>query len=219
MIDQRNYVSIKHLADKLGMHRSHARRYIIGLGIKPKKQRTEDSGSQLTLTVTAEEAETILRDRAERGFTSQSTQVETEAGVFYAIQLVPELDPRRIKLGFAIVLQDRLLQHRTAAPTAKVLKSWPCKRSWEVTVMDCLTSKGCKHILNEVFEFEDLEGLIKRGDDLFRLFPDPKSRPDLSEHAPYKGIGTAESPSIDTAMDTLKKRGVRVEPIEKTVIE
>src|SRR4030067_20903 len=150
-MQKEEHISIKHLAESLCMDRSHARRYVLKLGIKPAKRRTRDSGNQLTLTVTSEEADAILKQRREQGFAGQSKAVETEAGVFYVIQLVPELDPRRIKLGFAIDLNDRLVQQRTAAPTARVLKSWACRRSWEVTVMDCLSSVACRHILNEVF--------------------------------------------------------------------
>lgn len=174
------------MAERLGMDRSHARRYVLKLGYKPQKRRTADSGSQLTLTVTSEEAEAILRNRREQGFTAEGKPVESESGVFYVIQLVPELDPKRIKLGFAMDLNDRLSQHRTAAPTATVLKSWPCKRSWETTVMDCLASVTCRHILNEVFECDRLDELIARGDELFCILPAPNGKHELSEHSPYK---------------------------------
>ncbi len=39
--------------------------------------------------------------------------------------LEDELDHRRLKLGFADDLNSRLAQHRTAAPTAVVARSWP----------------------------------------------------------------------------------------------
>ena len=185
-MEQESYTSVKQLAEQLGMDRSHARRYVLKLGFKPQKRRTADSRSQLTLTVTTQEAETILKLRREQGFTAEGKAVESEAGVFYVIQVVPELDPKRIKLGFANDLDDRLAQHRTAAPTAKVLKSWPCKRSWEATVMDCLSSVACRHILNEIFECENLDDLIEKGDELFRILPDPKKRAELSEHSPYR---------------------------------
>lgn len=168
------------------MDRSHARRYVLKLGVIPQKRRTADSGSQLTLTVTEEEAESILKHRQEQGFSSDGKPVESEAGVFYVIQLVPELDPKRIKLGFAIDLNDRLAQHRTAAPTAKVLTSWPCRRSWETTVMDCLSSVACRHILNEVFECSAIDELVTKGNALFGMLPNPKERPDLSEHSPHR---------------------------------
>lgn len=178
-------VSIKDLAGKLGMDRSHARRYVLKLGFKPQKRRTVGSGNQLTLTVTRTEAESILKHRRDQGFTSEGKPVETGWGVFYVIQLVPELDPRRIKLGFAGDLTDRLTQHRTAAPTAMILRSWPCRRAWEVTVMDCLTSVACRHILNEVFECDAIDDLIEKGEAFFRLLPDPRAKIDLSEHSPY----------------------------------
>lgn len=53
-------------------------------------------------------------------------------GHFYVIQLVPEALPERVKLGFADNLERRLTEHQTAAPTARVLKSWQCKRSWDL---------------------------------------------------------------------------------------
>jgi hypothetical protein len=101
------------------------------------------------------------------------------------IRLVPELDPRRVKLGFADEVNSRLTQHRTAAPTAVVIKTWPCKRSWEGTVMDCLSSYSCKLILNEVFECDDVDDLLRRGDALFALLPPPERRPPLSTVSPH----------------------------------
>ena len=52
------YVSLKQLAETLGMDRSHARRFVLRLGYKPVKRRTAESGNQLALAVTAKEAET-----------------------------------------------------------------------------------------------------------------------------------------------------------------
>ena len=134
------FISLKTLAAEMGMDRSHARRYVLRLGVEPQKRRTQDSGGQLTLTVSAIEAEFIKSRRNEQGFLENAKPVQNEAGFFYIIQLVPELDPKRVKLGFADDVSVRLSQHRTSAPTAVVLKSWPCKRSWESTVIDALAS-------------------------------------------------------------------------------
>jgi len=41
------------------------------------------------------------------------------------------LPPNRVKIGFADSVEKRLAEHRTAGPTAKLLKAWPCKRSWD----------------------------------------------------------------------------------------
>ena len=179
------FVSLKHLADEIGMDRSHARRYVLKLGIQPQKRRTPDSGGQLTLTLTDDEAELVRTKRREEGFLGATRPVDTGVGVFYVIQLVPELDPRRVKLGFADDLKARLMQHRTSAPTAKVVKSWPCKRSWESTAMEALAAVQCRLILNEVFECSSLDALIDRGDQLFALLPAPSNRLELSDVSPY----------------------------------
>jgi hypothetical protein len=180
-----DFVSLKQLATELGMDRSHARRYVLRLGFTPHKRRTTDSQNQLTLAVTIPEAEVILKKRREAGFFESTKPVVSEVGVFYVIRLVPELDPRRLKLGFADDLLSRLGQHRTAAPTAAVVKSWPCKRAWEGTVMDCLTAVNCRLILNEVFECDDIDALIARADNLFALLPDPAAKAPLADVSPH----------------------------------
>jgi len=99
------------------------------------------------------------------------------------IQLVPEALPNRIKVGFADNAEKRLAEHRTAAPTAKLLKTWPCKRSWDYAAMDSITRDGCRLVLNEVYE-GDVEGFVRRGDQFFALMPNPDSEKELSEHSP-----------------------------------
>lgn len=185
-MESEDLVSLKTLADLLKLDRSNTRKYVKKLGIVPRKSRTPDSGNQLTLVVTRDEADRIVGDRDAKGFLRSDKIVESETGVFYVIQLIPEFDPKRIKLGFALDLRERLAQHRTAAPTAKALKSWPCRRVWESTVIDCLASRNCRHIANEVFECDDLEGLLCLGDQLFSLLPAPTWKSDLSEHSPYR---------------------------------
>ncbi|HMM51470.1 MAG TPA: hypothetical protein PKD87_07625 [Burkholderiaceae bacterium] len=179
-----DYLSIKDLAKRLGMDRSHARRYVMKLGYSFHKRRTPDSGSQLTLCVTNAEADEIVSLRADKGFTASTVVAISDVGVFYVIQLVPDLDPKRLKLGFAESLEQRLSQHRTAAPTARVLRAWPCKRPWELTAIDALTREGCRLILNEVFECDDLDTLVKRGDAFFSMLPAPDVRAPLASASP-----------------------------------
>lgn len=180
------HVSLKALAAELGMDRSHARRYVLNLGITPIKRRTPDSGGQLTLTVSGPEAALIRRTRAEQGFSGTQRPVENEVGHFYFIQLVPELDPKRIKLGFADSVPNRLQQHRTSAPTAKLLKSWPCRRSWERTAIDAVAAAGGALILNEVFEFADIDAAIQRADHFFSLLPKPSAQHEVAGHSPHR---------------------------------
>jgi len=179
------YVSLKQLAEELRLERSNIRKYVLKQGIHPHKRRTPDSASQLTLALTVDEAEFIRAKRREEGFHGASKPVSKEVGVFYLIRLIPEFDPRRIKLGFADEIASRLAQHRTAAPTAVLVRTWPCKRSWEGTVIDCLAGTACRLIQNEVFECEDVDALVKKADELFSLLPAPERRPILSEHSPH----------------------------------
>lgn len=72
------YVSLKQLADELGMDRSHARRYVIKLGLELVKRRTPGSGGQPALTVSAEEADFVRRTREEQGFLHPGSAVSTE---------------------------------------------------------------------------------------------------------------------------------------------
>ena len=178
------FTTIHALADELGMDRSRARKYVLKLGIVPHKRRTPESRNQLVLHLTQEEAELVRRRRREAGFTGL-TRVEPTAGFFYVVQLVPELDPIRIKLGFADDVARRLGEHHTSAPTALLLASWPCKRSWESTVMDCLAA-DCRLILNEVFECNAVDALRCKGAKLFAMLPHPDWRPEPSRHCPYQ---------------------------------
>ena len=129
MENHQQLVPLGVLARELRIDRSHFRRYVTKLGIAPQKRHTSDSGNKLVVTLTADEADVVRNARREQGYSIDGCEVDLTVGVFYVIQLIPELDANRIKLGFAEDASARLAQHRTAAPTATVLKTWPCKRS------------------------------------------------------------------------------------------
>jgi len=181
-------VSFKELAARLRMDRSHANKYAkkaaAKLGIQIGQWRDPTANNQVVLAVTEQDAERIVEYRRSQGFLESDKVPATDTGLFYVVQLVPELDPSRIKLGFTTDMNERLSQHRTAAPTSAVLKTWPCRRAWETTVIDCLVCAGCKLILNEVYECPDIAALLDRGDELFQLLPDPRDSVDLSDGSP-----------------------------------
>lgn len=179
------FITLKDLAAEFGIHHSNVRPYLRKCGIKTQRRRTPNSRNQLTDTLSREEADFVRAKRREEGYLGSLKPVEGDVGLFYVIQLVPELDATRIKLGFANDISTRMIQHRTSAPTARVLKTWPCKRSWESTVMDALVACDCQLIANEVFECSDIQALLARGDALFGLLPEPSLRPSLSELSPF----------------------------------
>lgn len=122
----------------------------------------------------------------------EGSPTDDRFGVFYLIQLVPEVLPNLVKIGFADNVDRRLNEHKTAAPTAKIVKSWPCKRSWDYAAMASITREGCKLVLNEVFE-GDVQGFVEHGDQFFPVMPTPDSERELSEHSPLYEPGDESS--------------------------
>ena len=51
--------------------------------------------------------------------------------------------------------------------------------------MDCLAAAGCRLILNEVYECDDVAQVVERADAIFGLLPPPEKRPALSERSPH----------------------------------
>ena len=183
-----DFVMLSALAKEFQIDKSNLRKYILKMGITFHKIRSRESKGQPALAVSVDDANVIRAKRDAEGFMSTPRPVVTNAGVFYIMQLIPELDATRIKLGFAESIQDRLAQHQTSAPTAKLVKAWACKRSWEGTVIDCLVSSGCRLLTNEVYECDDIEEIIARGNKLFALLPSPDNQIELSVHSPYQRI-------------------------------
>ncbi len=87
-----------------------------------------------------------------------------DRGYFYVCQLMPELDPKRVKLGFVTDVALRLEHYRTTNPSARMIKTWPCRKLWKQAVMDAITGKDCLLVASEVFECDNVEALIERGD-------------------------------------------------------
>lgn len=171
MKEKNEYITLKELAGELNLDRSHLRRYVLKHGFKPVQIRTQQSRNQLTLAVSSVDAEKIRELRRSQGFSKSPMPVQNSEGYFYIVQLVPDLNPNRIKLGFAVDVQDRLDTFRTSAPTAKLLRCWSCKRSWELAAIDSITRDGCTPLGNEVFECENLADVIKRAEDFFAIMP------------------------------------------------
>lgn len=90
--------------------------------------------------------------------------------MFYLVQLEPEHDPGRIKVGFTTDIDGRLRKHRCSAPFAQCLKTWPCQRIWERTVIDCVTT-GLEKLHTEVFRTQSIESVIAKAEQFFAIMP------------------------------------------------
>jgi len=92
-------------------------------------------------------------------------------GAFYVIAIVPDLKRERVKLGYSASTHTRLGEHRTSAPTAELVKEWPCKPTWELTARDFITREGCTRLGGENYDCDSLDDLIARADAFFAQAP------------------------------------------------
>lgn len=173
-------------------------RYGAELGITLERGRADTTNAKWTHYLSREDADRLVAFYETRHARTEDVVEEgtfQRAGYFYAIQLVPEALPNRIKIGYTDNIEKRLAEHQTAAPTARLLKSWPCKRSWDYAAMDSITREGCTWVLNEVFE-GDPDGFVARATAFFALMPNPEADRALSEHSPLRH-GSAQAEGDD----------------------
>jgi len=194
-------VKIAEIAKRLGVDLTTVRRLIARESEALQLELHRGKGDKLLLS--KEDADRLVASyEARRGPIAVGDASETAKydryGYFYVIQLVPEALPNRVKVGFADNVDKRLAEHQTAAPTAVLLKSWPCKRSWDYAAMDSVTRTGCKLVLNEVYEGE-IRGFLERGDAFFALMPNPDSERELSEHSPLYDAGSRDESEAEDA--------------------
>lgn len=183
------YKTYKEIADELGVSIDTVRRNVrlkkTELNITPKKQKTPTSKGALVSCLTSDDAEKLISFYKTKGNPESKCNNNRNYGYFYLIQLIPEFQPKRIKIGFADDVNKRFKEHQTSSPTAKLLGFWPCKRAWDQAAMDSLTRERCQLVLNEVYE-GDISGFIKRAEDFFKLMPNPATEIELSDHSPLK---------------------------------
>ena len=185
-------VSFKAIAERLGIDTTTVRRLIERVGpklsISVQKSRSKGSNAMWANFLNREDTERLVSYYESRNLPRDEKSDEDSFqafGFFYVIQLVPEALPNRIKIGYTDSLERRLADHQTSAPTAKIIGSWPCKRSWDYAAMDSITREGCKWVLNEVFE-GDPQGFIVRANAFFAVMPSADEERPLSEHSPMR---------------------------------
>ena len=166
-------ISVIEAGSQLGRRKSTIFKVMKRLGIHPHKRRDAASGNQVVAYLTLAEFERVKAAIAERvaaepdggdGF------VSAEIGVFYLVQLEPEHDAMRFKVGFASNMAERLRALRCSAPFAVVVKTWPCRRLWEKTAIECV-SNGCEQLHTEVFRCSSLEVVVAKCDQFFGMMP------------------------------------------------
>ena len=165
-------ISIVEIAETHGKHSQSIHKLVKRLGFETFRQKRDGSRGQQVLWIALndyEELKRYLDDQNDRRI-NLTDDGDSIGGVFYIILLEPELDPGRIKVGFTTSISERLRNHQTAAPFSKVVGTWPCKSLWEKTAIDCVT-QGCEKIHTEVFQTDDVEGVVFLADKFFDLMP------------------------------------------------
>lgn len=167
-------ISISEIAIAHARHKSSVHKTIKRLGINTHRFRTDGARGQEALHIAREDYALLIAEFEPQGVTD-STNEETDGwrGFLYIIQLEPELDPGRFKIGFAGTVDDRLRSHRTSAPFAALVRQWPCKRLWEQTAIESIT-QNCEKLHTEVFRTDGIEALgevLELADRFFLIMP------------------------------------------------
>ncbi|QDT35737.1 hypothetical protein Pan189_00900 [Stratiformator vulcanicus] len=174
MIDDQ--ISVIDAAHAVGYGKQAVFKILRRLGIETFKEQSANHNGQAIAYISMDDFQTLQTDVASRQTAGadesddDGTTPGIDYGVFYLIQLEPEHDPGRFKVGFATNINDRLRSHKCSAPFATVLKTWPCKRLWERTAIDCATF-CCDQLHTEVFRTDDMATVIDRCDQFFALMP------------------------------------------------
>ena len=174
-------VSIRKVAEELGVGVRHAQRLV------QRRARaleiTPHYGRRRALSLSREDADRLIADyHPTRVSPAAHAGMPAGVGYFYLIQTHPDELANRVKLGYTDNLQTRLADHRTNAPTLKLLKSWPCKRTWEDAAKDSITRDESRPIggsRSEVFD-GPVQGFLQRAEAFFALMPHQPGLPDAA---------------------------------------
>ncbi len=170
-----NLISVIDAAAQLGTRKQQLFKIIKRLGVSTSKQTNSAHRNQAISYITKDDLELIARHMAagksdNGGESEAASTLQVDRGVFYLIQLEPEHDTGRFKVGFTSNLSERLRDHRCSAPFATVLATWPCLLLWEKTAIDCVT-QSCEKIHTEVFRTDDVLEIRSRCERFFSLMP------------------------------------------------
>ncbi len=165
-----DHILLSELAQEWGLDKSNARKYVLKQGFDFVRVRGNDPSHQLVLALTQSDAEMVREQRTREGYNGKEPVINGW-GYFYIVQVAPDLDESRIKLGYATDYKRRVAAYRTLSPTAKLFMVWPCRSIWERTAIDSITRIDCISTGGETYTCSDLTALCKRGHDFFSLLP------------------------------------------------
>jgi hypothetical protein len=174
-----DWIAVRDVATEHGKRKQTVFKVLKRLGIETTKQRASSGKNQLIAYISQDGYQRLSAELLvmSSGVDSEDGEAESaegftcaEEGVFYLVQLEPDLDPGRFKVGFAVSLHERLRHLRCSAPFAVVVRSWPCRRLWEKTAIDCVSIES-ERLHTEVFRATSLDGVVERCEGFFAVMP------------------------------------------------
>ena len=163
-------ISVIDIVKLRGKYKAYLFKVLKRLKIETIKDKSSEAKGQKISYINKNDYELLIKSlRSDESNSDENTNL-TSSGVFYIIQLEPDHDPGRFKLGFATNIEERLRSHKTSAPLSRVVKTWPCMLLWEKTVIDCV-SQDCERIYTEVFRTESIDEIQARCEEFLSLMP------------------------------------------------
>ena len=167
---KKGYIAVSEVESSLGKRKQSIFKIINRLGIEKHFEKSDSAKGQKIAFISEDDFD-LVKEHVQSSSTAGAIASIDPAsgGVFYLIQLEPEYDPSRFKLGFTSDMNERLRSHRTAAPYSRVVKTWPCKLLWEKTAIESI-ARGCEQVHTEVFRGE-IEVILDRCERFFTQMP------------------------------------------------
>ncbi|WKN41846.1 hypothetical protein [Tunicatimonas pelagia] len=171
MVDE-NHISVIDASERIGVNKQTLFKWIKKLGLETTKSKNSSYKGQAISYVEIGDFEKLFeyKQQNEQNYTQTQNSSKIDHGVFYLVQLEPEFDPGRFKLGFATNIAERLRSHKCSAPFAKIIETWPAHTLWERTAIDSVT-RGCEKLYTEVFRTDNIEKIKIRCNEFFALMP------------------------------------------------
>ena len=164
-------IAVLEVASSLGRNKQYIFKIIKRLGIEKRFGKSNAARGQKIAYISESDFKRVKEHVQPTGINSATASIDSaQSGLFYLIQLEPQHDPSRFKLGFASDINERLRSHRTAAPYSKVVKTWPSKLLWEKTAIESI-ARGCERVHTEVFRGKTIEVILDRCEQFFALMP------------------------------------------------
>jgi len=168
-------VTIAALSREWGVDKTTVRRYILRHGFDLLRVRSVDQSHQMSFALSASDADLLREMRSREGYTLNGTagslSEENALGVLYIVQVIPDVDPLRIKIGFAQDVGRRVAAYRIISPTVATVRIWQCRAAWERAAIDSIVAVHCTLIGGDVYTCTSLEHVLQRGDAFFACMP------------------------------------------------